>query len=809
MPTALARRAPRFQPLAPDPVEIEAPIEDFRAFTRKTQPEIVSPQFAHTVRNIRFSETLGSLVKRASRAKFGGMASLGTSKITFMVRYYKSSSGGKKLVIAFSTTLKVGDDEAGTFTNIKTGMTADQIYTSITYKNLLYLFNGTDTTQVFDLAQSATEDIGVPTPGAPTVATGAAGALTGNYQYKITYEIDSYQEGNAGTASAVVAPSSQKVELSAIPTSANTRVTARNIYRTEAGGTVYYFLARIADNTTTTYSDNTADGSLTTTRTAPSDYGAPDQNYRFSVLHKGRIFQLRGETDKSKGIFSDIRSGTAYPDVYPANNAFFVTRDDGEEITHAGEDNFGQFIAMKSNAIVKINTDGDSPTSWSGFNDVLSKDGCLCPWSAQKTFAGIMYVGTSGEAKRRLLLWNGSRVESLFPELDPILSEAARSKNDEFVSAYRDGLYYLAFPDATSTINNQVLIVDLVNKVWTLDDKNVQSFSVWSSRNDFSELYTGTSDTTGFVYREDTSVEDVLVQTGSELDEGTYEQCEKGGTDASPTVVLIQAQLVDDIGAKVISAATETISDLTDTLTETVAPSGRYTSKVFEVNAVTLGSIFWNETLGSFGEVLTRVRVGDTLAEIAAASYSSDFTNPSGSSLAAVTAKKYIQFQAQLYVTQADATVSEAPNVYLSRGSAPSDYVFKITLGQGELAETAIEMEYESHWLDFAWVNPTLKNRIKHFHAVKVEFERSLATGSLTFGWRKDGESSVLRRDTSFTFSTYASQGFFVLRFPITGSNVCYAKRLKYRLYHEDDTSALTIRRVTFMFTVEPYRQSF
>jgi hypothetical protein len=101
-------------------------------------------------------------------------------------------------------------------------------------------------------------------PGAPTVATGAAGVLTGNYYYVVTF-VTTQGETNAGTASSVVAPSSQQVSLTAIPTDPLGYATSRKIYRTKTGGVntgPFFFLATIGDNTTTTYTDNTADGSL-------------------------------------------------------------------------------------------------------------------------------------------------------------------------------------------------------------------------------------------------------------------------------------------------------------------------------------------------------------------------------------------------------------------------------------------------------------------------------------------------------------------------------------------------------------------
>ena len=111
-------------------------------------------------------------------------------------------------------------------------------------------------------------------PGAPTVAVNTtAGNLTGNYQYAVAF-VTGYWQGPAGTgtihvqgntgggtASAIVAPSAQQVNLSAIPIGP-TGVVQRVLYRTDANGTAFYYLVTLDDNTTTTYTDNTPDASL-------------------------------------------------------------------------------------------------------------------------------------------------------------------------------------------------------------------------------------------------------------------------------------------------------------------------------------------------------------------------------------------------------------------------------------------------------------------------------------------------------------------------------------------------------------------
>ncbi len=119
---------------------------------------------------------------------------------------------------------------------------------------------------------SASDDAHLDPPGAPTVAVGAAGALTGAYQYKVTL-VNALGETTGVTASAVVNPSSQQVSLSAIPIGA-AGTTARNIYRTAAGGATYKFLVAIADNTTTTYTDNALDATLGAAEPAWNTTGA-------------------------------------------------------------------------------------------------------------------------------------------------------------------------------------------------------------------------------------------------------------------------------------------------------------------------------------------------------------------------------------------------------------------------------------------------------------------------------------------------------------------------------------------------------
>jgi len=106
-----------------------------------------------------------------------------------------------------------------------------------------------------------------PAPGALTCALAGGGAGNvdnGAHRYAVTF-VTADGETQAGDISAAVTVANKtadgKVALAAIPIGGSL-VTARKIYRTVAAGSSYLLLATIADNTTTTYTDNIADSSL-------------------------------------------------------------------------------------------------------------------------------------------------------------------------------------------------------------------------------------------------------------------------------------------------------------------------------------------------------------------------------------------------------------------------------------------------------------------------------------------------------------------------------------------------------------------
>lgn len=111
-------------------------------------------------------------------------------------------------------------------------------------------------------------------PAAPSgSAVAGAGLGIGAYKYAVTFVDSVGGESLPGSQVTVTTTSgNQKGSLTAIPTGP-TATAKRNLYRSVVGQTQLKFLATLPDNTTTTYADTTADGSLGANAPVSSSFG--------------------------------------------------------------------------------------------------------------------------------------------------------------------------------------------------------------------------------------------------------------------------------------------------------------------------------------------------------------------------------------------------------------------------------------------------------------------------------------------------------------------------------------------------------
>jgi hypothetical protein len=167
------------------------------------------------------------------------------------------------------------------------------------YKLLTTLNDNSTTTATDNTADSGLGDVGPDTNTSGTgqialtsIPTGSDGRTTkrrlyrtvaGGTAYKLVTTIndnsttsftDNVADGSLGVDLPTLNTSgSGQINLTSIPLGP-TGTTARNVWRTEAGGSDYRFVKRISDNSTTTVTDNVADSSLGDKAPSESHVGA-------------------------------------------------------------------------------------------------------------------------------------------------------------------------------------------------------------------------------------------------------------------------------------------------------------------------------------------------------------------------------------------------------------------------------------------------------------------------------------------------------------------------------------------------------
>ena len=118
-------------------------------------------------------------------------------------------------------------------------------------------------------------------------------------------------ESEPGNISDPITVASKKIDLT-IPISGTYNVASRKIYRTVTLGTVYKLLATVADDTTTTYQDNIADGALGANIVSTSVLAVVPLTYHFSVLIPGVIAKARKVKGDTRDWEGEFQKGLAY-----------------------------------------------------------------------------------------------------------------------------------------------------------------------------------------------------------------------------------------------------------------------------------------------------------------------------------------------------------------------------------------------------------------------------------------------------------------------------------------------------------------
>jgi len=231
-------------------------------------------------------------------------------------------SAGGRLDILASGTASAAD--SGTPAPFTAGTLYPQFTTS---NNLCFIVNGTDAKK-FDGTDVNTFGITRPTVGTMAGAAGAAGSPSGTYELRVTFAntVTGHESSASDTAAATVAVTSESIDVSDVPVSADAQVDTRYIYvRNTATMAVFYRAGTIADNTTTTINLDFTDASLITQAPDTAENNPPPAGVRYIATYKSRVFLADD--------FNIYYSGIEKPEAFDPDNYEPINPNDGQLIT--------------------------------------------------------------------------------------------------------------------------------------------------------------------------------------------------------------------------------------------------------------------------------------------------------------------------------------------------------------------------------------------------------------------------------------------------------------------------------------------
>lgn len=410
--------------------------------------------------------------------------------------------GGTAWALGTTTFITIGSGQSVFTAGVRVGATnyENHLFMGNGYVNP-YKYNGTDFTRH-----------GVPiATGAVAVASGAAGALTGDYRYKITYVNSQVVEGDVGTATVTFAAAAARLDLSNIPVAPQSHgVAARRIYRTAAGGTTFKLVATLNDNTTTTYQDNNADSTLGAN--APTDQGEPPR-YSIVCYHQNRLFCNQVG---SENLLWYSELGEPY--TFKVTN-FLAIGDASSDLIRGIDvyqnnlvircDNSSWIVYMPSTdsadwQVIKIASAYGSKAPFGAF---AFQDKFAFPAMQNDKFVGYAVIAGTTIDPTATVLEMGAMGSELYSEpVEPVMFDAQRAYLQNMTAFVFANKAYIAFTKASNnTTNNYVLIFD-----YSLGRLNKDQKATWALISGWpfaqftsygGRLYAGSSTANGFVYR--------------------------------------------------------------------------------------------------------------------------------------------------------------------------------------------------------------------------------------------------------------------------------------------------------------------
>ena len=407
--------------------------------------------------NCDFYIRVGSIMSRKRLRKLNSVAI--TGKIIKLYRYLKS--GGTSYLMAETddgTTRRIyySTDNGANFTILAT-RTTNYKSSFLDYEDWLYFADFNDEPKRWD-GTSLTK-WGIAAPGtAPALAVGAAGNPSGTYRYKVTFLNAEGTESENSPASADITVTDQQIDLSSIPTSPDGQVTKRKLYRFGGTLTDYYHIVTIADNTTTTYTDNTIDTAVGGVLDPYPRFPAPKA--KALALHFNRIFAANtsyGGVNYPHGfVWSRARRPENFYDLSIPDPAGIK----GKAILNAIELGESLYFFKEEPPFALRGANEDTFYLDPSYVQVP----CTSADSVTVIHSMVGFLGLDG-----YYMFNGLTANKITTKIDPIfLTELNQAQVAKVAAAFdqKKNRVYIIYPESPAADPNRVLVYDITTNAF-------------------------------------------------------------------------------------------------------------------------------------------------------------------------------------------------------------------------------------------------------------------------------------------------------------------------------------------------------
>lgn len=292
----------------------------------------------------------------------------------------------------------------------------------------------------------------------------------------------------------------QKVTLSGIPTSSDSQVTQRRLWRTIGNGSRFYFLATINDNTTTDFVDNIPDNALGSAVYEDADI-AP--THKFPIWWDDRMWTF--DDDENIGYYSRANVPDAFHTNLNTSKRWVSFRygDSDDKIMGVIPYQSYLYVFKRKSVFFLRKTLGGAY----GRYRVEHVKGCIAPWSLCLIGGYIMYLSERGWE-----LFDGCNcmpLEFSIP-LNTTFSTIDKSQTDYITSVNYENKNeaWLYMPDRTGGNSAICAVVNYVKgKFYTFTfHKTVSCLSLARNSSSVEKLYVGTRD--AYLYEADSGTRD-------------------------------------------------------------------------------------------------------------------------------------------------------------------------------------------------------------------------------------------------------------------------------------------------------------